>query len=130
VSKFRKKPVVVDAYQWHDGPAWSDVRSVWIDADGLVLCENSPCAEHTPEYHHTGWGLWTSRGWIVLSPGDWVVTDAKGEKSRCSPDIFEETYEPLPDWIHQWIASREDELKVLREFARATEKKGDQTHEG
>lgn len=41
------------------------------------------------------YGLVETRGGRkTCLPGDWVITDEKGEKYPCKPDIFEATYEP------------------------------------
>lgn len=60
--KFRKKPVVVDAYQ-------------------------------------TDWemNIETLEGVMHAEPGDWIITGVNGERYPCKPDIFEKTYEPVPD---------------------------------
>ena len=60
--KFRKKPVVVDAYQ--------------------------PAREMNIE---------TLEGVMHAEPGDWIITGVNGERYPCKPDIFEKTYEPVPD---------------------------------
>ena len=60
--KFRKKPVVVDAYQTD--------REMNIE---------------------------TLEGVMHAEPGDWIITGVNGERYPCKPDIFENTYEPVPD---------------------------------
>lgn len=60
--KFRKKPVVVDAYQ----------------TDREMNLE-------------------TLEGVMHAEPGDWIITGVNGERYPCKPDIFEKTYEPVPD---------------------------------
>lgn len=60
--KFRKKPVVVDAYQ--------------IDREMNIE---------------------TLEGVMHAEPGDWIITGVNGERYPCKPDIFEKTYEPVPD---------------------------------
>ena len=60
--KFRKKPVVVDAYQTD--------REMNIE---------------------------TLEGVMHTEPGDWIITGVNGERYPCKPDIFEKTYEPVPD---------------------------------
>ena len=59
---FRKKPVVVDAYQTD--------REMNIE---------------------------TLEGVMHAEPGDWIITGVNGERYPCKPDIFEKTYEPVPD---------------------------------
>ena len=60
--KFRKKQVVVDAYQTD--------REMNIE---------------------------TLEGVMHAEPGDWIITGVNGERYPCKPDIFEKTYEPVPD---------------------------------
>lgn len=60
--KFRKKPVVVDAYQTD--------REMNIE---------------------------TLEGVMHAEPGDWIITGVNGERYPCKPDIFEKTYEQVPD---------------------------------
>ena len=84
MSKFRKKPVVIEAVQWHKHG-------------------DHPAVEHLPPDHpinrnariSSEWG-WcpTLEGGHVVSPGDWIITGVKGEHYPCKPDIFEQTYEP------------------------------------
>jgi len=32
-------------------------------------------------------------GWMLVTPGDYIITGVKGEHYPCKPDIFEMTYE-------------------------------------
>ena len=75
--KFRKKPVTIEATQWHgfeEGP--HDLGIVPFKQD------------HTDN----GW-IDTLEGGHIVTPGDWIITGIKGEKYPCKPDIFEATYE-------------------------------------
>ena len=86
LNKFRKRPIVISAYQWHGGvnqeqmpPAPSDLlRRLGSRWSG-----------------HKGWELKTLEGWYKLTPGDWLICGVKGEWYPCKPDIFEITYEPV-----------------------------------
>ena len=82
---FRKKPVVIEA--WQTGQdydedcailGWCDGRAVGAD-DGVG---NAIIAIDTLE------------GTMLVEPGDWVIRGVKGEFYPCKPDIFEATYEP------------------------------------
>jgi hypothetical protein len=35
----------------------------------------------------------TLEGYVLVTPGDWIITGVKGEHYPCKPDIFELTYE-------------------------------------
>lgn len=79
---FRKRPVVVEAEQWsgsnwHQMLAFAGKENVSTDGKALFV--------HTLE------------GVMVAPPGWWVIRGWKGEFYACAPDVFEATYEPLPD---------------------------------
>lgn len=44
-----------------------------------------------------GYFVDTLEGRLRVSPGDWIVTGARGERHPVKPDIFRETYEPVED---------------------------------
>jgi hypothetical protein len=76
--KYRKRPIVVEAEQWH-----SDNRPVNLKRLGLHRRSNGFVYIHTLE------------GLMQVSHGDWIITGVKGEKYPCKPDIFEATYEAV-----------------------------------
>ena len=39
----------------------------------------------------------TLEGVMHAEPGDWIITGVNGERYPCKLDIFEKTYEPVPD---------------------------------
>ena len=91
--KYRKKPVVVDAYVW-----------LRITVDTVV----SPYARQSGPGEHDSWscahcgGPTETHGWIktlegghIVCPGDWIITGVEGEQYPCKPDIFKATYEAL-----------------------------------
>lgn len=85
--KFRKKPVVIEAWQYDgkDGLTWPqwlhDYRSE--DLVAYVL----------------GGKIWipTLEGMMCGEPGDWIIKGIKGEVYPCKPDIFEATYERVEE---------------------------------
>lgn len=90
MSKFRKKPVVIEAEQWH-GP-----ESVIAGVRQATLAEKQA---HLWIFAH-GYELYvieTLEGLHWVRPGDWIITGVKGEKYPCKPDIFAATYEPVED---------------------------------
>jgi len=78
--KYRKKPVVVDAIQWH---------------------KNGDHPEVKPYGGNFGW-IDTLEGGHVVTPGDYIIEGVKGEFYPCKPDIFELTYEPLNNEYVEW----------------------------
>lgn len=79
MSKFRKKPVLVEAEQfWPDKPLpFRDRAVVEYDGDFFVITIHGERAN--------------------LAPGDWVILEMRGEDCAypCKPDIFAATYEPV-----------------------------------
>lgn len=117
---FRKKPVVIEAAQWHkngdhpkdyskdhDGLEGGELR-VFTGAErkekqwegDVVRYYRHPdvpgekqCAHCGNTMHVHGW-IDTMEGGHIVCPGDWIITGVKGENYPCKPDIFEATYEP------------------------------------
>lgn len=84
---YRKKPVVIEAYQVDapigDRPQW------YRDAIKAGILDHA-------FYDADGAYVKTSEGRMHASPGDWIIKGVKGELYPCKPDIFEATYEPAP----------------------------------
>ena len=86
--KYRKKPVVIDAWQLPDGKnadlqlgGWA-VAPPWVR--GIV---------YVAEDGNNHIDIKTLEGTMRASPGDWIIRGIKGEFYPCKPDIFEATYE-------------------------------------
>jgi len=86
--KFRKKPVVIEAFQFDGTPAAA-----------IKLCELSQGLRfESPLPAKPGRGkiiIPTLEGEMAANPGDWIIRGVKGELYPCKPDIFEATYEPV-----------------------------------
>lgn len=84
MASYRKKPVVVEAYQWFEGMQTEDVFDL---------------AQLSPKWFGlamTGrYVVKTLEGLVTVSNGDYIITGIKGEKYPCKPDIFAETYEAI-----------------------------------
>ena len=94
MAKYRKKPVVIEAFQmtkerrWDnsDWPEWMHKAwnkepsegAIWIDPD-----------DPTGEKLVCG----TLEGVHAISTNDWIIRGINGEIYPCKPDIFEKTYE-------------------------------------
>lgn len=82
MPKFRKKPVVIDAWRL----PMSDGASRDFDGDPNIIFkrENGAIVEAI---------INTLEGAMSASNGDWIIRGAKGELYPCKPDIFAATYE-------------------------------------
>lgn len=83
-TKFRKKPVVVEAMQYLGQAPWI-IR--WI---ARVTAIGSPRLAYEQEGELF---IHTLEGKMHISVGDWVIKGDAGEFYPCKPDIFEATYE-------------------------------------
>jgi hypothetical protein len=73
MTKYRKKPVVIEAVQWFKV---GDHPAVYLDGMGTPIIS-------------------TLEGPHIVTAGDYIITGVKGEHYPCKPDIFELTYEPV-----------------------------------
>lgn len=94
-TKFRKKPVVIEAMQF-DG-SWQSAQPilVWMETDRPLDRSGARWSDNNgagPFIH-----INTLEGEMTASPGDWIIKGVKGEFYPCKPDIFEQTYEPVDD---------------------------------
>ncbi len=104
MARYRKKPVVIEAFQWHkngdhpdDGPSTQEGLVVrYFARPGFTT--NMLCPECRGAYHRHGW-MDTLEGGHRVCPGDWVITGVKGERYPCKPDIFEATYEMVDEGV-------------------------------
>ena len=108
VSKFRKKPVVIEAVQWTRNGDHPDDFSDRDNSNGTMHLEgmvvrrfrrpdssgDKSCAHCGGKMHDHGW-IDTLEGGHIVCPGDWVITGVKGEHYPCKPDVFAATYEPM-----------------------------------
>lgn len=83
--KYRKKPVVIDAFQFTGKNQFEVMR--WCDA-----VHSGPAV--TWEFHDGVLDIPTMEGVMTANPNDWIIRGVKGEFYPCKPDIFEATYEP------------------------------------
>ena len=110
--KYRKKPIVIEATQWHkngDHPLDNVMRPFedtgkipTVPREGSVVgyfrrldvSGNRSCEFCDDIMHNHGW-IDTLEGGHIVCPGDWIITGIKGEKYPCKPDVFVATYEPF-----------------------------------
>lgn len=100
--KFRKKPVVIEAWQWlfsgegEQSPTWiTDALSKPFQSSGSIAFwpdGNAARSDQWATVPHIS--VFTLEGEMFAQPGDWIIQGVKGELYPCKPDIFEATYEP------------------------------------
>ena len=80
MPKFRKKPVVIEAVQYHGDTTQLPYE---FGTDISRSLQGGSCFIDTREGTHE------------CRPGDWIIRGVKGEHYPCKPDIFAATYEPV-----------------------------------
>lgn len=89
MPKFRKKPVVIEARLFD--------QVLIIDQERLADWCNGKLRGITLEPEQRVIQIQTLEGEIEASYGDWIIRGVKGEFYPCKPDIFELTYEEVPE---------------------------------
>lgn len=85
MAKYRKKPVVIEAFPWALHAPVSAVPNWYFEACGAQVC--------WPEQDGT-LTIKTLEGNMKAQPGDMVIQGVNGALYPCKPDIFAATYEP------------------------------------
>jgi hypothetical protein len=94
VSRWRKKPVVIDAWQFLPAgdceqlPAWIDPRWFYVDVEAA----GRGCGEHRSTPHML---IPTPEGTLRAELTDWIIRGVNGEVYPCKADVFAVTYEPV-----------------------------------
>lgn len=84
MKKYRKKPVVIEAEQFHEG-YW---RRGHIDPKGVCRCIDGDSKPHVHTIHDDQV--------VILADGDWIIPEPDGKHYYpCKPDIFAATYEEV-----------------------------------
>ena len=90
--KYRKLPVVIEAFKWTGGPDQTEDPEWIIDAikAGTVRFDADRTADVTLLID-------TLEGTHRANQGDYVIQGIKGELYPCKPEIFEATYEAVSE---------------------------------
>lgn len=78
--KYRKKPVTIEAVRW-TGDNRKEIHDFCSDAYTV------DCSLY----------IKTLEGVHIARAGDYIIKGVHGEFYPCKPDIFEETYEEVPE---------------------------------
>ena len=84
MSKYRKKPIVIEAIQW-TGDNLDDI------------CKKFPDFRLKYTISEDVLGIYTLEGVMWASKGDYIIQGIQDEFYPCKPDIFKETYEEVKD---------------------------------
>jgi len=89
MAKYRKKPVVIEAEVYKLGMEDAIVCitpavGAFNDCEGTNKCLSCPMLRPIIE---------TLEDNLIINEGDYIITDVKGERYPCKPDIFKMTYD-------------------------------------
>lgn len=87
--KYKKKPIVIEAFQWTAGPDQTEDPEWIVEAirQGTVTVANSGSENVSLQ-------IKTLEGVMTASVDDWIIQGIHGEIYPCKPDIFTASYEP------------------------------------
>jgi hypothetical protein len=85
VSRFRKLPIVVEAWQVASRTAAPEWLTEAMQRGDVRACDHR--VDHLD--------IVTLEGTMRASPGDWIIQGVEGELYPCRIDIFAATYEPV-----------------------------------
>lgn len=92
MKKYRKKPVVIEAMQLR----WETWNEMCKFAGVGKLSDGKPEGEIMDD-ESIGLNIPTLEGLMHADENDWIIKGVKGEFYPCKNDIFEATYEELPN---------------------------------
>ena len=80
--KYRKKPVVIEA--------WEVVKNTLMPSWLLIAIDMGKVQTNLAEIH-----IHTLEGTMIAREGDFIIKGVQGELYPCKSDIFEQTYEKV-----------------------------------
>lgn len=101
MSKYRKKPIVIEAFQMTkerrlDNSEWPEwLNEAWqlpVKAKGSMFSSADGCSDGTK---YTSLFINTLEELFKIQWNDWIIRGIQGEIYPCKPDIFEATYESV-----------------------------------
>jgi len=90
MTRFRKKPVEIDAFQFKGLSAPLEYQ---LQLDDWLVDMGGRAAGI--KYVGSEILIPTLEGTMVASAGDWIIRGVKGEFYPCKPDVFDITYEKV-----------------------------------
>ncbi len=91
MAKFRKKPVVIEAWHVTEETLHQPMPDWMFDAFTSHKAWSDPGPSGV-----SGIYIVTLEGTMRADIGDWIIRGVKGELYPCKPDIFDATYDPVP----------------------------------
>lgn len=93
MTKFRKKPVVIEAVQFDGSNMIEIFNFIGKSVDENIIIHNLSVNHKENKNYCSHISIPTLEGQMRADPGDWIIKGIKGEFYPCKPDIFEQTYD-------------------------------------
>ena len=93
MSKYRKKPVVIEAFQVGSDRFYPEWLHDAVSANVVITYPQDGSDGWKEAFDHAD--IRTLEGTMRAERGDWIIKGVKGELYPCKPDIFAATYEPV-----------------------------------
>jgi len=93
MSKWRKKPVIIDAFKWTGDKEQTEDPSWIVEA----IKERRVSFSYNETLPGCQMKIATLEGDIFATQGDYIIKDVKDELYPCKPAIFELTYEAVEE---------------------------------
>ena len=97
--EYRKKPVVIEAFQMTLERRWDNSKwPIWLHKAWQLDCAETgsmhPVVLDVPEHKYPDMlNIRTLEGLHIVSWDDFIIRGVQGEIYPCKPDIFKATYE-------------------------------------
>ncbi len=99
MPRYRKKPVIIEAFQWTEDsrrPGSADGWPEWLYLAWLL--PPSKVGSVSPSHaSRNNAVINTLEGQMLVTPGNFIIQGVQGELYPCKPDIFEATYDLVAD---------------------------------
>jgi hypothetical protein len=89
MSRYRKKPVVIEAVQW-TGENRQEVWRLFDGTRGGYIADSQSFGQVPGDLY-----IRTLEGTMHAEVGDWIIRGVADEVYPCKPDVFEATYEAV-----------------------------------
>jgi hypothetical protein len=114
-KRWRKKPVVIEAWEWNESLALLDA----LKKRGMKWSGHSGHRDHPDLCRDLR--IRTLEGLMDVAPGAYIIRGVRGEFYACDPQIFAATYEPAES-NSSLLSQRDALVKALEDIeARATD---------
>jgi hypothetical protein len=87
MPKFRKKPVIIEAMQFHD------LDSYLVIVAWMKSCGHTSALADEVKYSMPVMLIQTLEGTMSANPSDWIIRGVMGEFYPCKNEIFLATYD-------------------------------------